>query len=119
MMHRHQPQPRRGLLLSIADHLQATPPPLTTGAAAAKEPEELALLGGPKAIYREVSESLFKWPIITEEDEQAVLEVLRGGHGGMSGTAMTRIFEEEFATWIGRKHALAYPNGTMSILAAM
>jgi dTDP-4-amino-4,6-dideoxygalactose transaminase len=31
----------------------------------------------------------------------------------MSGTAVTRIFETEFAEWIGRKHALAYPNGTV------
>jgi hypothetical protein len=36
----------------------------------------LAIHGGPKAVQSEVGD-LFAWPIITEEDEQAALEVLR------------------------------------------
>ena len=40
--------------------------------------EKLAILGGePVFNEKDVPESLFKWPIITEEDEQAVLHVLR------------------------------------------
>ena len=37
---------------------------------------ELALFGGPKTVSEPV-DSLFKWPIVTSEDEQAMLEMLR------------------------------------------
>jgi len=77
---------------------------------------KLALFGGEKAV-REDPGDLFKWPIITREDEEAVLEVLR--RGAMSGTDVTRKFEEEFAEWIGLPYALAFNNGTASVLAAM
>ena len=76
----------------------------------------LALLGGPKAVPAE-NPDLFRWPIITEEDEQAVLAVLRAGN--MSGTDVTRQFEREFADWMGLPHALAHPNGTTALQAAM
>lgn len=62
-------------------------------------------------------ESLFHWPIITTEDEQAVLEVLRAGT--MSGVDITRKFEAEYATWAGVKYALGYCNGTASVLGAL
>ena len=78
--------------------------------------EEPALGGGPKAITLDAGD-VFRWPIVTEEDEQAVLEVLRAGQ--MSGTEVTQQFEDEFAQWIGRKHALCYNNGTESLRAAM
>ena len=37
---------------------------------------ELAILGGPKAVQSDPGD-LFAWPIITQEDEEAVLSVLR------------------------------------------
>lgn len=77
---------------------------------------ELALLGGRKTIDCELRD-LFAWPIVTAEDEQAVLEVLRAG--SMSGTEITKQFEREFAAWLGVKHALGCCNGTASLLAAM
>ncbi len=77
---------------------------------------KLALLGGPSAVAG-LNEQLFNWPIITKEDEEAVLEVLR--RGGMSSTDVTRLFEEEFAEWSGRKYALGFHNGTAAIQAAM
>ena len=64
-----------------------------------------------------VGEELFKWPIITQEDEDAVIDVLRNEN--LSGTNITREFERDFASWIGLDEALAYPNGTMAILAAI
>jgi len=76
----------------------------------------LALLGGPKAVT-EGPEDLFRWPIVTEEDEQAVLEVLRAG--SMSGTDVTMEFEEEYASFQGTQYALGYCNGTASLLGAM
>ncbi|MCA1808774.1 MAG: DegT/DnrJ/EryC1/StrS family aminotransferase, partial [Lentisphaerae bacterium] len=50
-------------------------------------------------------------------DEQAVLEVLRAGR--MSGSEVTEKFTAAFADWIGRRHAIAYPNGTESLRSAM
>lgn len=76
----------------------------------------LALLGGPKAIESE-PEDLFAWPIITEEDEAAILDVLRRRE--MSGTAITMEFEKDFAAWQGSSYALGFNNGTAALLAAM
>jgi dTDP-4-amino-4,6-dideoxygalactose transaminase len=76
----------------------------------------LALLGGEKAVKSDFGDT-FVWPIVTKEDEDAVLEVLR--RGGMSGTDVTQKLEAEFARWQGRKYALGFNNGTSSIQAAM
>ena len=77
---------------------------------------ELAIFGGPKAVTLPVGD-IFKWPIITKEDEEACLEVLR--RGGMSGTDVTMEFEKEFAAWNGVKYALGFSTGTASLQAAM
>jgi len=82
----------------------------------AEKKSELAVLGGPKAVTCDPAD-IFKWPIVTKEDEEAVLEVLR--RGGMSSNDVTKKFEKEFADWIGREYGLAYPNGTESIRAGM
>lgn len=76
----------------------------------------LALNGGPKALTSDPGD-IFSWPIVTAEDESAVLEVLR--RGGMSGTDVTKLFEEDFSAWMGTEFALGYPNGTESLRAAM
>jgi len=76
----------------------------------------LALNDGAKAITSDPG-NIFQWPIVTAEDEAAVLDVLR--RGTMSGTDVTKQFEQEFAAWIGTKRALAYPNGTEALRAAM
>ena len=47
--------------------------------AVAQPQTKLALLGGTKSIEQE-DKSLFHWPIVTSEDEQAVLEVLRSDY---------------------------------------
>jgi len=69
-----------------------------------------------KAVVSE-EEDMFTWPIITKEDEDAVLDVLR--KGGMSGTDVTKQFENEFAVWQGTKYALGYNNGTAALHSAM
>lgn len=76
----------------------------------------LALHGAPKALAIDPG-TIFSWPIVTAEDEAAVLEVLR--RGAMSGTDVTKLFEGEFAAWMGTEFALGYPNGTESLRAAM
>ncbi|HQE84108.1 MAG TPA: DegT/DnrJ/EryC1/StrS family aminotransferase [Candidatus Hydrogenedentes bacterium] len=78
--------------------------------------EKLALFGGPKAATTDPQE-LIKWPLITKEDEDAVLEVLRSGN--MSGTDLTKQFEKEFGEWLGIPYCLAHCNGTAALQAAM
>jgi dTDP-4-amino-4,6-dideoxygalactose transaminase len=77
---------------------------------------QLAIFGGPKAIKSDPGD-IFTWPIITKEDEDAVLDVLR--KGTMSGKDVTIKFEQEFAAWLGKKYALGFCNGTAAIQAAM
>ena len=76
----------------------------------------LAILGGPKAVTLP-EDDLYRWPIVTDEDECAVLEVLR--RGGMSGTDVTLAFEAEFAEWQGCRYALGHNNGTAALHAAL
>lgn len=78
--------------------------------------EQLAICGGSKAVTAEPGDA-FTWPIYTQEDEQAALEVLRERQ--MSGTGITMAFEREFAGWLGSRYALGYCNGTASLLGAM
>ena len=79
---------------------------------------ELAYFGGKPAIdTKEVPKDLFAWPIMTEEDEAAALDVIR--KNSFSLTDVTIKFQEEFAAWQGRKYALAFCNGTASLLTAM
>jgi len=76
----------------------------------------LALRGGPKAVQTDPGD-IFRWPIITEEDEQAVLEVLRAGK--MSGIDVTLEFEKELAAWHGVEFALCHNTGTAALHAAL
>ncbi len=80
--------------------------------------EKLALLGGTPVIKEnEAPEELFKWPIITQEDKEAAMNVIL--NNTFSGTDITAKFQEEFAAWQGTKYAVAYPNGTMALACAM
>ena len=76
----------------------------------------LALAGGEKAGIT-VSAELFKWPVVTAEDEAAVIEVLRAGT--MSGTDITQKFEAEYAAWNGVEFALGCCNGTAALTEAL
>ena len=78
--------------------------------------QPLALLGGPPVIETS-NDHLFHWPIISDRAERAVLDMLRNGQ--MSAWNVTQEFERDFATYQGTQFALGFPNGTMSLLAAM
>ncbi|MBQ8742535.1 MAG: aminotransferase class I/II-fold pyridoxal phosphate-dependent enzyme [Clostridia bacterium] len=78
---------------------------------------KLALLGGEPIIKEGAPEDLFKWPLISKEDEEAVMDIVRNNN--FSGTDITTKFQDEFAAWQGRKYAIGYTNGTMSLTAAM
>ncbi|MBE6911927.1 MAG: DegT/DnrJ/EryC1/StrS family aminotransferase [Ruminococcaceae bacterium] len=77
---------------------------------------KLALLGGEKFVTKEAGD-MFKWPIVTKEDEEAVLEVLRAG--AMSDSSVTKAFEEDWCKWTGSKYALGTNNGTSALHCAM
>ncbi len=79
--------------------------------------EKLALLGGEPVIKSEPPKELFAWPIMTQEDIDAAMDVVVNNK--FSGTDITIQFQDEFAAWQGRKYALAFTNGTMSLTAAM
>ena len=76
----------------------------------------LAINGGSRAVQTDPSD-IFTWPIITREDEEAVLAVLR--RGAMSGTDVTRKFEKDLAEWFGMEHVLCHNTGTAAIKNAM
>ncbi|MBN1540716.1 DegT/DnrJ/EryC1/StrS family aminotransferase [candidate division KSB1 bacterium] len=75
--------------------------------------KKLALLGGKKSVQHDPG-NLFRWPIVTPEHEEAVLDVLRTGR--MSGIDVSKKFEAEYAQQLGRSFALTYPSGTSAIL---
>lgn len=76
----------------------------------------LALLGGEPAVTLPEGD-LIHWPIVTDEDEAAVVEVLR--ERKMSGIDVTMKFEEEYAKWQGSRFALGHNTGTAALQAAM
>jgi dTDP-4-amino-4,6-dideoxygalactose transaminase len=76
----------------------------------------LAIKGGSKSVTSDPG-TIFSWPIVTQEDEDAVLAVLR--RGAMSGLDVTRQFEAEMGQWMGLPYALGVCNGTAGLLAAM
>lgn len=78
--------------------------------------DDLAIHGGPLSVTSEQGD-LFTWPIVTQEDEDAILEVVR--RGAMSATDVTEKFETEFAAWQGSKYALGFNNGTAALQAAL
>lgn len=74
-----------------------------------------AILGGPRAVTMDGSEAN-RWPLLTAEDEAAVLNVIR--HGDLSLHPVTRELEDDYRMRCGRRHALAHCNGTAAMLAA-
>ena len=77
---------------------------------------KLALLGGSKTVNSEAGD-MFKWPIVNQAMENGVLQVLRDGN--MSGTDITKKFEQAYAEWMGVKYALAHSSGTAALQCAM
>lgn len=90
---------------------------MSSAEVASSTKSSLAILGGPKSVTKEPSD-IFTWPIITAEDEEAALTMLRRG-GAMSNTDVTIKLEKEICDYFGVKYALGYCNGTASLLGAM
>jgi dTDP-4-amino-4,6-dideoxygalactose transaminase len=77
---------------------------------------QLALAGGKPTISREAH---VRWPVLGEEERMAVLRVL--DRGVLSGpfAPEVRALEKEWATYLGRRYALATNSGTASIHLAL
>lgn len=81
-----------------------------------KNPEDLpAMLGGTPAVTADQT-AANRWPILTRDDEEAVLRILRDGN--ISTHPVIRELEQDYRALTGRKHALAHCNGTAALLAA-
>ena len=76
----------------------------------------LAFFGGEPTVTSHYGD-ITAWPLLTDEDENAVLDVMR--HHSMSATNITKKFEAEFAVWQGTEFALGCNNGTAAIHSAM
>ena len=74
-----------------------------------------AILGGTKAVTLDQTEAL-RWPLLTADDERAVLQVLRDGD--LSLHPVTREIEADYRDYFGSRYALAHCNGTAALLAA-
>lgn len=77
----------------------------------------LAVQGGSAALAD--LPPLPTWPQGGEEEEQAVLEVLRSGAWGSTHGEVVRTFEREFAQTQQAKHAVALANGTLALAASL
>ncbi|MHC4275364.1 MAG: DegT/DnrJ/EryC1/StrS family aminotransferase [Planctomycetota bacterium] len=78
--------------------------------------DQPAILGGPPAVDLD-HEPACRWPIIGDEEEREVLEVLRSGQ--LSLHEVVTGLEDDYRQWLGVAHALAHCNGTSAILAAL
>jgi len=56
-------------------------------------------------------------PVVGPEEEQAVLDVLRSGQ--LAEGPRVRAFEEEFAAYVGTRHAIAVNSGTAALIVAL
>lgn len=74
--------------------------------------QQLALLGGKKAVTLEAAE---QWQRPVEEQKAAVCELLDEGFVSGSGQGMPKQFEEEFKEFIGCKYVLSVSHGHLAI----
>lgn len=77
---------------------------------------DLALFGGPKA----VTEPVPAWPLLTPQDEQVVLDTLRGtGRDVVEAGGAIAAFEKAFAEYQGRQCCVSTNAGTAALHLAV
>ncbi|MGQ5523629.1 DegT/DnrJ/EryC1/StrS family aminotransferase [Chitinimonas sp. PSY-7] len=74
-----------------------------------------AILGGSPAVTLDQN-AANRWPVLTDEDEKAVIEVLRDGE--ISTHPVIRELEKDYQQFSGMPYALAHCNGTSALMAA-
>jgi dTDP-4-amino-4,6-dideoxygalactose transaminase len=77
--------------------------------------DELAISGGPKAFPG----SWPAWPAFDEEQIAAATNVLRTGRVNYWTGQEGRLFEQEFAKYVGARRAVAVANGTVALELAL
>lgn len=78
-------------------------------------PEQLAILGGPKAITANTSEG---WKRPVEEEKAAVCQLIDEGFLSGSGRGVPKEFEDQFRDYIGCKYVLTTSHGHTAIASA-
>ncbi len=81
----------------------------------ASESEIPAILGGTTCVKAD-SAAANRWPVLSGEDETAVLNIIRNGN--LSTHHVIRELEDDYRNFTGRPYALAHCNGTAALLAA-
>lgn len=77
--------------------------------------ERPAILGGNPAVTLD-QEAANRWPVLTTDDERAVIQVLRDGD--ISTHPVIRQLEQDYREFSGLPYALAHCNGTSALMAA-
>ncbi|GAB2794021.1 DegT/DnrJ/EryC1/StrS family aminotransferase [Amycolatopsis magusensis] len=80
---------------------------------------KLAMFGGAPAVTRGTPQS--SWPVVTDQDTEAVLGVMRSGRftAASAGEQEIRSLEREWAERVGTAHCLAVANGTAALTIAL
>jgi len=77
--------------------------------------QQLAVLGGPKAVTVDPGE---QWKSPVEEQKAAVCELIEQGYLSGSGEGPPKQFEEEFREFIGCRHVLTCSHGHLALASA-
>lgn len=80
---------------------------------------QLAMLGGEAAVPRRARK--LSWPVITQEDKEAVLRVLSSGNmvANLHGETEVSSLEKEWAELVGTRHCVAVSSGTTAVAVAL
>ncbi len=83
---------------------------------------KLALFGGTRALPAQRADThLVGWPVITDAERKAVLDVLDSGHftSNNPGDGEVQMLEREWARHVGTAHAAALSSGTAALEIAL
>lgn len=76
---------------------------------------KLAVNGGPQVRTKPFP----SWPVYGQEEEQALIEVLRSGKWGRHVGERVTTFERDFAAYQGAKYGIAVMNGSVALRIAL
>jgi len=80
---------------------------------------KLALKGGPAEAFR-LKEIVPRWPMVSEEDKRAVLDVLESGRWcRLYAGSKAEQFEKAFAEYHDARYGIAVSNGTVALELAL
>jgi perosamine synthetase len=81
--------------------------------------EKLAMLGGPRTVPR--GRRIPSWPVVTEQDKEAVQRVMDSGRFTSASTGEQEIggLERDWAEQVGTRYCVAVSNGTTALSVAL